>query len=129
VLIARIFTAYYFAYFLIILPVLGRIEKTKPLPNSITESVLREGLPVGRFGAAHRRARRLEGNIMALQRTSRSRRLRSPRLPLRRWRRITTSRRRRRTSGRSPDRSASTIAGSCSAASRSIARSARSVTA
>jgi ubiquinol-cytochrome c reductase cytochrome b/c1 subunit len=40
VLIARIFTAYYFAYFLIILPVLGLVEKTKPLPNSISESVL-----------------------------------------------------------------------------------------
>jgi ubiquinol-cytochrome c reductase cytochrome b/c1 subunit len=47
VLIARIFTAYYFAYFLIILPILGRIEKTKPLPNSITESVLQEGVPLG----------------------------------------------------------------------------------
>ena len=47
VLFARIFTAYYFAYFLIILPVLGRVERTKPLPNSITESVLGEGLPIG----------------------------------------------------------------------------------
>ena len=41
VLFARIFTAYYFAYFLIILPVLGFVEKTKPLPSSIAESVLR----------------------------------------------------------------------------------------
>ncbi len=47
VLFARVFTAYYFAYFLIILPVLGKIEKTKPLPSSITESVLREGAPLG----------------------------------------------------------------------------------
>ena len=47
VLFARIFTAYYFAYFLIILPVLGRVERTKPVPNSITESVLGEGLPIG----------------------------------------------------------------------------------
>jgi ubiquinol-cytochrome c reductase cytochrome b/c1 subunit len=47
VLFARIFTAYYFAFFLVILPVLGRIEKTKPLPNSISESVLREGKPIG----------------------------------------------------------------------------------
>jgi ubiquinol-cytochrome c reductase cytochrome b subunit len=45
--VARIFTAYYFAYFLIILPVLGLVEKTRPLPNSITESVLREGVPMG----------------------------------------------------------------------------------
>jgi ubiquinol-cytochrome c reductase cytochrome b/c1 subunit len=47
VLLARIFTAYYFAYFLIILPVLGRVEKTKPLPASISQAVLRQGLPAG----------------------------------------------------------------------------------
>jgi ubiquinol-cytochrome c reductase cytochrome b/c1 subunit len=47
VLFARIFTAYYFAFFLVILPVLGKIERTKPVPNSISESVLREGKPIG----------------------------------------------------------------------------------
>jgi ubiquinol-cytochrome c reductase cytochrome b/c1 subunit len=47
VLIARIFTVYYFAFFLVILPVLGKVERTKPLPNSISESVLREGKPIG----------------------------------------------------------------------------------
>ena len=47
VLFARIFTIYYFAYFLVILPVLGKIERTKPVPNSIAESVLREGKPIG----------------------------------------------------------------------------------
>jgi quinol-cytochrome oxidoreductase complex cytochrome b subunit len=47
VLFARIFTAYYFAFFLVILPVLGKVEKTKPQPNSILESVLREGKPIG----------------------------------------------------------------------------------
>ena len=40
VILARIFTFYYFAYFLVILPLLGIFEKTKPLPNSISESVL-----------------------------------------------------------------------------------------
>jgi ubiquinol-cytochrome c reductase cytochrome b/c1 subunit len=40
VIFARLFTVYYFAYFLIILPVLGLVEKTKPLPNSISESIL-----------------------------------------------------------------------------------------
>ncbi len=40
VLISQIFSAYYFAHFLIILPIISRIEKTLPLPNSITESVL-----------------------------------------------------------------------------------------
>jgi len=43
VLVARIFTVYYFAFFLVILPVLGKVERTKPLPNSISESVLRGG--------------------------------------------------------------------------------------
>src|SRR5579871_391671 len=33
VLVARLFTAYYFAHFIIILPLLGIFEKTKPLPN------------------------------------------------------------------------------------------------
>ena len=40
ILWARIFTVYYFAYFLVILPVLGFIEKPKPLPASINEAVL-----------------------------------------------------------------------------------------
>ena len=39
-LVARVGTAYYFAHFLIILPVLSRIEKTQPLPLSITDPVL-----------------------------------------------------------------------------------------
>ena len=45
VLISQIAGAYYFAHFLIILPIISRIEKTLPLPNSITESVL--GAPAG----------------------------------------------------------------------------------
>jgi ubiquinol-cytochrome c reductase cytochrome b/c1 subunit len=40
VIAARILTAYYFIHFLIILPLLGLIETPKPLPNSISESVL-----------------------------------------------------------------------------------------
>ena len=40
VVLARILTAYYFAHFIIILPLLGIFEKTKPLPNSISDSVL-----------------------------------------------------------------------------------------
>jgi quinol-cytochrome oxidoreductase complex cytochrome b subunit len=40
VIAARIFTAYYFLHFLVILPLLGLFEKTKPLPNSISESIL-----------------------------------------------------------------------------------------
>jgi ubiquinol-cytochrome c reductase cytochrome b subunit len=38
VIAARFATAYYFIYFLLILPLLGRIEKTKPLPKSISEA-------------------------------------------------------------------------------------------
>jgi ubiquinol-cytochrome c reductase cytochrome b/c1 subunit len=45
VIFARLFTIYYFAYFLVILPVLGLVEKTKPLPSSISESIL--GEPTG----------------------------------------------------------------------------------
>ena len=47
VIAARILTLYYFAFFFVILPLLGLFEKTKPLPNSISESVLRHGVPTG----------------------------------------------------------------------------------
>jgi len=40
VIAARILTAYYFIYFLVILPVLGLVERPRPLPVSITEAVL-----------------------------------------------------------------------------------------
>lgn len=40
VIASRIATVWYFAHFLVILPVLGLIEKPKPLPNSISEAVL-----------------------------------------------------------------------------------------
>ncbi len=37
---SKVGTAYYFGYFLVILPILSRIEKPNPLPASISESVL-----------------------------------------------------------------------------------------
>jgi quinol-cytochrome oxidoreductase complex cytochrome b subunit len=40
VIAARILTFYYFAHFLIILPLLGLFEKPLPLPSSISEAVL-----------------------------------------------------------------------------------------
>ncbi len=40
VLLSKICTAYYFIHFIVILPVLSRIEKPRPLPTSISESVL-----------------------------------------------------------------------------------------
>ncbi len=39
-LIARVATVYYFLHFLVILPVLGKKEKTLDIPLSITEPVL-----------------------------------------------------------------------------------------
>ena len=41
VVISQIATAYYFAHFLIVLPILSRTERPRPLPNSITEAVLK----------------------------------------------------------------------------------------
>ncbi|MCF6301732.1 MAG: cytochrome b N-terminal domain-containing protein [Devosiaceae bacterium] len=38
--LSKVGTAYYFAYFLIILPLVSRLEKPDPLPASISESVL-----------------------------------------------------------------------------------------
>jgi ubiquinol-cytochrome c reductase cytochrome b subunit len=40
VLVSQLASAYYFAHFLIILPIIARVETPKPLPNSITEAVL-----------------------------------------------------------------------------------------
>jgi quinol-cytochrome oxidoreductase complex cytochrome b subunit len=40
VVLAKICTAYYFIHFLIVLPLLSRIETPRPLPTSISESVL-----------------------------------------------------------------------------------------
>ncbi len=39
VMLSQLASAYYFAHFLIVLPLLSRIEKPTPLPNSITEAV------------------------------------------------------------------------------------------
>src|SRR5688500_10453902 len=51
VMISQLATMYYFAHFLIILPLLSMVERTEPLPNSISESVLHgeeaEAAPIG----------------------------------------------------------------------------------
>jgi ubiquinol-cytochrome c reductase cytochrome b subunit len=52
VTISRIATAYYFAYFLLILPLLGRLERPLSLPESIAMPVLRGGGPVMAGAAA-----------------------------------------------------------------------------
>jgi ubiquinol-cytochrome c reductase cytochrome b subunit len=62
VMISQAATIYYFAHFLIVLPILSMVERTRPLPNSISESVLHgeaaEAAPYGNAtdGAATRRA-------------------------------------------------------------------------
>ncbi|GGG15844.1 cytochrome b [Caldovatus sediminis] len=50
--LSRFGTAYYFAYFLVILPLLGRFERTLPLPESISRPVLRGGGPLPAGAAA-----------------------------------------------------------------------------
>lgn len=40
IMLSQLTTAYYFLHFLVILPIVSSIEKPKPLPYSITESVL-----------------------------------------------------------------------------------------
>jgi ubiquinol-cytochrome c reductase cytochrome b subunit len=56
VMISQVATIYYFAHFLIILPILSMVERTEPLPRSISESVLhgeaREAAPASLGGAA-----------------------------------------------------------------------------
>ncbi len=47
VVYAQIATAYYFSFFLLILPLLGFLETPKPLPRSISESVLKTPKPGG----------------------------------------------------------------------------------
>ncbi|QIG79127.1 cytochrome b [Stakelama tenebrarum] len=41
VILGQIASIYYFAHFLIIVPIISRLERPKPLPNSITEAVLK----------------------------------------------------------------------------------------
>jgi len=55
---ARIFTAYYFAHFLLVMPIVGSIETPRKLPGSITDAVLGKspvraggGVPAGAAAA------------------------------------------------------------------------------
>ncbi|MGL5838634.1 MAG: cytochrome b [Sphingorhabdus sp.] len=52
ILLGQVAAAYYFAHFLIILPIISQIEKTEPLPNSITEAVTGKPAPEITSGAA-----------------------------------------------------------------------------
>ena len=56
VIAARIATGYYFAHFLVIMPLIGFLEKPRPLPRSIVDSVLGPGasrIPVGAAAEPH----------------------------------------------------------------------------
>ncbi len=59
VLWTRVFTLYYFAYFFLVLPIIGLIETPAQLPRSITESVLGKGggaaSPTGAAAAPEKR--------------------------------------------------------------------------
>ena len=52
VIISQLASAYYFAHFLVILPLVSMIERPLPLPNSITESVLGKDVVTDGFGNA-----------------------------------------------------------------------------
>jgi ubiquinol-cytochrome c reductase cytochrome b subunit len=52
VILSQVFTVYYFAHFLIILPLLGLLENPKPLPASISDSVLARKKPPASLQAA-----------------------------------------------------------------------------
>jgi ubiquinol-cytochrome c reductase cytochrome b subunit len=41
--LGQITTAYFFLHFLVVMPVLGRFEKCRPVPESISEPVLKGG--------------------------------------------------------------------------------------
>ena len=47
ILIGRLATIYYFAHFIIFMPIIGIIETPKPLPNSISEAVLKKPIKNG----------------------------------------------------------------------------------
>jgi ubiquinol-cytochrome c reductase cytochrome b subunit len=52
VIFSRIFTIYYFVFFLVLMPIVGVIEQPKPMPRSITEAVLGKGVSGAPAGAA-----------------------------------------------------------------------------
>jgi ubiquinol-cytochrome c reductase cytochrome b subunit len=52
VIAARILTVYYFAFFIVILPLLGLFETPRPLPASIADDVLAKHPPVSHASVA-----------------------------------------------------------------------------
>ncbi|MBU1825908.1 MAG: cytochrome b N-terminal domain-containing protein, partial [Alphaproteobacteria bacterium] len=52
VILSQLGAIYYFAHFLVILPIVSRIERPLPMPNSITEAVLAKHAPDAASGPA-----------------------------------------------------------------------------
>jgi ubiquinol-cytochrome c reductase cytochrome b/c1 subunit len=63
-ILSRVLTAAYFAYFLIVLPMLSRVEKTLPLPNSIADDVLSRSKSFGTSTAASLMALAVGGMLL-----------------------------------------------------------------
>jgi ubiquinol-cytochrome c reductase cytochrome b subunit len=53
--LSRIATAYYFAYFLVVLPILGLTETPLPQPESISAPVLPANAPAGAAASPEKR--------------------------------------------------------------------------
>ena len=96
VIAGRILTFCYFAYFLILLPLLSRIETPRPVPNSIADDVLAKTGSRSTPMVSTVIALMVAGGAVRRQRAERARRRGHDR--------------RRRRNGRSPARSANTIA-------------------
>jgi len=109
VFVSRVLTVWYFAHFIIVLPLLGLIEQPYRLPNSTSEAVLKGGKAAAVVLAIALGAAGLLG------------------MPQRRPPRSMATCSRRAIHGRSRGRSASSIAASSSVASRSTMTSARPV--
>ena len=132
---ARVFTIYYFAHFLVVMPLVGWFETPLKVPGSITEAVLGKSakrqagaeqgltgaLPMQRPEPMWRAAAVALFGSLALAGAA----LPTVRLPMKAAGSMTSSAR----TGRSAASPASSTRRSCSAASRSTSRSARPVTA
>ena len=52
--VGKVGTLYYFAHFIVVMPLIGKLERTKPLPDSIAGSVLKGGGPAPGGAAAQK---------------------------------------------------------------------------
>ena len=86
VIVGRILTFCYFAYFLILLPLLSRIEKPRPVPNSIADDVLAKSGGKAAPMVSSVIALMVAGGLLAGRRRERPRCRRSrPKPPAQKW--------------------------------------------